>query len=350
MKYICGLLIGMLLGYVLRRSWLCFTGLIRDAYLMKYYYNAVYFLTMIAVQGAVYYGLGAAGIVRIPSYLPPFSLFSIAVGSFMFGFGAVLAGGCMTKTLVECGDGRILGWIKLLVFMVCAYLVAAGPLIGVSKTIRTIALIDDNLSIRTTMIPLVIFAVLSIVLIISLIRHNKRERMGDDSEEPGSLLSWIIEREWPEELGPVLVGIVLGIAYPVSGAVGRHFGVSITSPIMSYVYAFTRPVETCGGCNPYDEVFGFGSMLVLGIVVGSFLTAIARHEFRIMKPRKSALIKAVIGSALMGVGSMWGLGCLLGNGIVGTAQLSLKSWYALIFLAAGIWTAVRTTLIPLYRN
>ena len=129
--------------------------------------------------------------------------------------------------------------------MVCAYLVAAGPLIGVSKTIRTIALIDDNLSIRTTMIPLVIFAVLSIVLIISLIRHNKRERMGDDSEEPGSLLSWIIEREWPEELGPVLVGIVLGIAYPVSGAVGRHFGVSITSPIMSYVYAFTRPVETC---------------------------------------------------------------------------------------------------------
>ena len=151
----------------------------------------------------------------------------------------------MTKTLVECGDGRILGWIKLLVVMICAYLVAAGPLIGVSKTIRTIALIDDNLGIRTTMIPLVIFAVLSIVLIISLIRHNKRERMGDDSEEPGSLLSWIIEREWPEELGPVLVGIVLGIAYPVSGAVGRHFGVSITSPIMSYVYAFTRPVETC---------------------------------------------------------------------------------------------------------
>ena len=153
-------------------------GLIRDAYLMKNYYNAVYFLTMIAVQGLIYYGLGTAGIVRIPSYLPPFSLFSIAVGSFMFGFGAVLAGGCMTKTLVECGDGRILGIIKLFVFMICAYLVAAGPLIGVSKSIRTIALIDDNLTIRTTMIPLVIFAVLSVALVISLIRHNIRERIG----------------------------------------------------------------------------------------------------------------------------------------------------------------------------
>lgn len=351
MKYLSGLLMGMLFAYVIRRSWLCFTGLLRDFYLMGRRCNALYFFTIIAVQGLIYYALGTAGLVRIPSYLPPFSLFSIAVGSFLFGFGAVLTGGCMTMTLVMCGDGRAAGWLYLAVFMLSAYLVAAGPLIGVSKSIRTIALVNDDLAIRTTAIPLLLFAVLSILLILALVRHYRAEGFsGDTPFQYKGLKNLLFEKEWPDELAPVLAGLVLGLVYPVSGAFGRHYGAAITSPIMSFVYLVTKPVETCGGCNPYDEVFGWGSMFVLGIIAGSFITAAGRKELRVMLPRKKALWKGLIGSALMGVGSMWGLGCILGNGLVGTAQLSLKSWYALVFLTLGIWAAVRTTILPAYRS
>ncbi len=351
MKYISGLLTGMLFAYVIRRSWLCFTGLVRDFYLMGRRFNAVYFFTIISVQGFIYYLLGTAGLVRIPSYLPPFSLFSIAVGSFMFGFGAVLTGGCMTMTLVMCGDGRVIGWLYLAVFMLSAHLVAAGPLIGLSKSIRTIALVNDDLAIRRTAIPLVISAIVCISLIVLLVRHFRREGFFSDTPfKYAGLKNLFFEKEWPDELAPVLAGTVLGLVYPVSGAFGRHYGASITSPIMSFAYLITRPVETCGGCNPYDEVFGWGSMFVLGIIAGSFITAAMRKELRVMLPRRKVIWKGLAGSALMGVGSMWGLGCILGNGLVGTAQLSLKSWYALIFLIAGIWAAVRTTILPAYRN
>ncbi len=350
-KYLSGLLIGILFGYVLKRSRLCFTGLIRDFYLMQKRFNLVLFLTMISVQGLIYYALGAVGAVRIPSYLPPFSLLSIALGSFLFGFGAVMANGCMTMTLVKCGDGRISGWLYLGVFMISAYIVAAGPLIGVSKYMRTIALCDDNLSIRPTLFPLGLFALLTITLLILLVRKNRRDNM--KVEIPSKFKGFrhlVFEKVWSEESGPVAAGIVLGLVYPVSGLFGRHFGMAITSPIMSFVYVFLRPVETCGGCNPYDEVFGWGSMCVIGIIAGSFITASVGGEFKLLIPKKSELLRGIIGSILMGVGSMWGLGCLLGNGIVGTAQLSMKSWYALIFLIAGIWTAVRLTIMPAFRD
>ncbi len=334
MKYVSGFLLGLIFSFVVRRSFMCFTGLIRDIYLMKQRYNAVYFATMIAVQGLIYFGLSMIRLVRVPSYLPPFSLFSIAIGSFMFGFGAVLSGGCMTMTLIKCGDGRVAGWIYLIVFILSAHLVAAGPFMGVSKYIRSIALVKDDLFIRQGALPVLVFLAATAVLWISLYKHYKKYG------EAG---------EWPEELTPVLIGIILGIAYPVSGMTGRHFGVSITSPIMSFDYLITKPVETCGGCNPYDETFGWGSMFILGVIAGSFITAFMRGEFRVSLPNKNSLIKGVIGSFLMGIGSMWGLGCLMGNGIVGTAQLSLKSWYALVFLVTGIWTATKLTLINKYK-
>lgn len=80
-------------------------------------------------------------------------------------------------------------------------------------------------------------------------------------------------------------------------------------------------------------------MFVLGIVLGSFITAFLSEEFTIVKVNLKNFIKSIIGSFMMGVGAMWASGCIIGNGIVGTAQLSLKAWYALAFLALGIWIA-----------
>lgn len=80
-------------------------------------------------------------------------------------------------------------------------------------------------------------------------------------------------------------------------------------------------------------------MLVLGILLGSFIGATANKEFHIVKPPKSILIRGIVGSAMMAFGAVIAQGCLVGNGLVGTAQYSLKSWIALIFISFGIWCA-----------
>ncbi len=348
---ISGLLLGIVFGYVLNRSRICFTGLIRDVYLQKDRYNIALFFAIICLEGLIYYALVAFGAVRMASYLPPFSLLTVAVGSFAFGMGAVMCNGCLTATLVKCGDGRVSGWIYLAVFMATAYFFAAGRGIGLSKAARRVAVVDDALSIRTSLAPLAIFAVSALALCVLMRRHAKNDIcQAPEMNNYSGVRHLLFEKPWRKEGGPVGVGIVLGIAFLVSSLTGRYFGVAITTPVMSWIYMFTKPMETCGGCNPYDEHFGWGSLLVLGIILGSFLTSQLSGEFKIIKPHRSEIVRGICGAALMGWGAMWSLGCLLGNGLVGTAQLSLKSWYALVFLVTGIWTATRIFFAPLLKD
>lgn len=91
-------------------------------------------------------------------------------------------------------------------------------------------------------------------------------------------------------------------------------------------------------------VVGWSCLFVLGIVLGSALSAWLGGEWSIVKPKMSMLVKTIVGSALMGFGAMWGQGCIIGNGLVGTATLSVKAWYALFFILLGIWTCSRIFL------
>lgn len=76
---------------------------------------------------------------------------------------------------------------------------------------------------------------------------------------------------------------------------------------------------------------------MLGIVLGSFLTTWFSEEFAIVKINKKVLLRSILGSILMGFGARWAAGCIIGNGMVASAQWSLRGWIALVFLAIGIW-------------
>ena len=92
-------------------------------------------------------------------------------------------------------------------------------------------------------------------------------------------------------------------------------------------------------------------MLVLGIVIGAFISAVASGQAKVTwvtEPWLSAfgaaagprLIVAFIGGALLGLGSRWAGGCTSGHGISGTMQLAVASWVAAIcFFVGGIAVA-----------
>ena len=92
MTYILGFITGLVLGFLLKRSDICFTGLIRDIYLQSQKHNIALFIAIVSTEGLIYHVLGHLGMIRIPSYLPPFSLLAVAIGSFVFGMGAVPGG------------------------------------------------------------------------------------------------------------------------------------------------------------------------------------------------------------------------------------------------------------------
>jgi hypothetical protein len=93
-------------------------------------------------------------------------------------------------------------------------------------------------------------------------------------------------------------------------------------------------------------------MLVLGVVIGSFLSAIISGDFKVgvwvpslwkSNFGDSALLRVLVaaaGGAILGFGARFAGGCTSGHGISGTLQLALSSWIsAIFFFIGGIITA-----------
>lgn len=93
-------------------------------------------------------------------------------------------------------------------------------------------------------------------------------------------------------------------------------------------------------------------MLVIGVVIGSFLSAIISGDFQVgvwipslwaSAFGDSALLRvlvAVAGGIILGFGARFAGGCTSGHGISGTLQLAVSSWVsAIFFFIGGIITA-----------
>ena len=93
-------------------------------------------------------------------------------------------------------------------------------------------------------------------------------------------------------------------------------------------------------------------MLVLGVVIGSFLSAIISGDFKANAwvPSlwasafgDSAVLRvfvAMAGGVILGFGARFAGGCTSGHGISGTLQLAVSSWVsAIFFFVGGIITA-----------
>ncbi len=93
-------------------------------------------------------------------------------------------------------------------------------------------------------------------------------------------------------------------------------------------------------------------MLVVGVVIGSFTSAMLSGDFKtgVWVPTlwasafgDSALLRvivAIIGGIILGFGARFAGGCTSGHGISGTLQLAVSSWIAAVFFfIGGILTA-----------
>jgi uncharacterized membrane protein YedE/YeeE len=92
-------------------------------------------------------------------------------------------------------------------------------------------------------------------------------------------------------------------------------------------------------------------MLVLGIVIGSLISALLSGDFHWQwVPSRWAftfgnfpvlrVIVALIGGVFLGFGARWAGGCTSGHGISGTLQLAVSSWIsAICFFIGGILMA-----------
>lgn len=325
-----GLLVGALLGFVLQRGRWCLTGGFRDMYIAKDNRMFYALLLAITVQSVMVYALIAAGKVQFTA--GTFSLVAIISGAFVFGIGIILAGGCATGTWYRAGEGLIGSWAALGFYMLTAAMMKTGVLAGVTTSVSSVGVVNNSMAETLHVNIWILIAVLVLVVSVVLINYSRRPKVKIPQLKPkkSGLAHILFEKRWSPFVTAVLVGLIAAIAWPVSEATGRMFGLGVTVPTANILqYAVTGD----------NQFLNWGMFLVLGLFIGSFIAAKASGEFRWRVPNAKTMVTSSAGGVLMGIGASLAGGCSIGNGLVMTAMMTWQGWIALVFMILGVWVA-----------
>ncbi len=172
-------------------------------------------------------------------------------------------------------------------------------------------------------------------------------------------MEWLIIERWSPYAVGVGIGILSCAAFLLSD---KPIGVSTAfARTAGMIERFLRGPQVLEKqyYKKFPPVIDWEWMLVLGIIIGSFLSALGGDAFHLqwvpdrwreaMGPSPLLrLIASVIGGMFIGIGSRWAGGCTSGHGISGTLQLAVSSWLAVIcFFISGIATAAAVyTILP----
>ncbi|QGU01564.1 putative inner membrane protein [Corynebacterium kalinowskii] len=329
---VTGLLMGVVLGAVMQRGRFCVTGMLRDIFTLRSWRSIVALFVVISIHAVGIAGLTTAGVIspKVDDFAP----LAVIAGSLLFGLGIVLAGGCASGTWYRSGEGLVGSWLALIFYGVSAAAMKRGALKPVNDFLgeRTVNMrtIPETLGVSSWWfaLGLAAFTVYAVNFFLQC----------DALRGPKATLN---EPVWRRPLhlytAGALIGILGVIAWPLSAAAGRNSGLGITTPTADvFSYAATGNLK----------FLNWGTLLVVGILLGSYLAAKATGEFRVRLPDAVQAQRSVIGGVMMGVGASWAGGCTVGNGMVQTSLFSYQGWVALLFTAVGVGIAAKLWLKP----
>jgi hypothetical protein len=312
---IIGFVVGILLGFVIKRGDFCmykgFTNMVisKDYRIIKATIWA-FLVTMIA-----FHVLASMGIVTLDP--KPFFWIGSIVGALLFSIGMVLSGSCIVGTPMRAASGRMGYWLTLIGMGLGGWLVIWGPWSSFrveSLQEASKVMVGDKVPTLSNLfgvnpwIVVVILAAISIWLLIKL------KGPSSDQEET-SLTDKIFKNLW----APAAIGISLAVIEVIaltSGESPAGLGGFIKGWAMYFRGIFTGELP-----------FGWPATEVLGILVGVFIASLIAKDFRIVWPKLKQTPRLFFGGCLMGIGAVTAAGgCNVAHIITHMPQLSIGSF------------------------
>ncbi|HES75657.1 MAG TPA: YeeE/YedE family protein [bacterium] len=274
-----------------------------------------------------------------PYRSPQFAWGRYMLGGFIFGVGMVMTRGCPARNLVKLGQGNLQSLPVLIVVALTAYVMTRTPVYAEW------------------------FAPWVGVLTLDLTRFGMAHQdlaslFGGDlgmSVVLGVLIAvafWWVAAQWLQFrqgvwvwLGASLVGLMVALGYTLTGgrlgqAAQEAAELMDTPPEGLGVQSFTFSaplgdvVHFLG--HPSATTITFGVVAVVGVLLGAWLSAMARREFKLIPfGNLREWLITMSGAVLAGVGSVLAMGCTVGQGFSGVASLALGSFVALAAIVAG---------------
>lgn len=166
-----------------------------------------------------------------------------------------------------------------------------------------------------------------------------------------TLVDWLLAERWSPYVVGAGIGVLSWCVFLLSNkALGASTAFARTSGMIERLFRGQKVKD-----KPYYKLFApevdWEWMLVIGIIVGSFLSAFISGVFgwrwvpmtwmlTFGANELMRIIVAFFGGILMGIGARWAGGCTSGHGISGSLQLAVSGWLAAVcFFVGGIITA-----------
>jgi uncharacterized membrane protein YedE/YeeE len=223
-------------------------------------------------------------------------------GGVLFGISMRWAGGCAAGVWYKLGAGDVGALLAVLGMAIGAIAAESGPLRGFRLSLQ-----EAIPSVAPWTPPLAVLLAAGFALLAAL------ARAGDGH---AGAWSWRRTGLW--------IGVVATIAWPISAASGRDFGLAVVPGTTGLLSAVSGQ-----GFAAWDVV------LVLGILIGGRLAMRVGGAVVSSAPRSAVLLKRLAGGVGLGVGSSIAAGCTVGQGLTGLALLAPSSVVVMMSIFAG---------------
>jgi len=361
-------LLAMAAGFTLQRSRFCFASAFRDLFLFgsgQVMKGIIVGLAVSTIGFAIimYSKVPSPGFEIFPSeaHILPVGLSTI-VGGLFFGFGMVLAGGCVSGSLYRMAEGYVASWVTM-----------GGILIGLALLSQTWnwwweATISQEarLWIPSTFnlgyggaVLLTLAALLTVFLIVlwwearsGLFNPDIQvEKEPDDTFQQKLLILWrsIFVRGWPAVVGGGVLGVIGILMYMVHMPLGVTGELArFSNTIMSSLHLpppEALGLSVLGGCSALlgaTGLFTHSFAVTVGVIAGSLVGALFANEFKLRFPRSAKrYVQALVGGVIMGYGSGLAIGCTIGAMFSSIPSLSVSGWVFGLSLSGGAFLGVK---------
>jgi hypothetical protein len=284
------LVVGAAFGYSAQRGAFCMNSGFRGA--LEGEWTKVKALGLaVAIQLLLLPVVFATGLAR-PAELPLKPVAAV-VGGLLFGASMCWAGGCAAGVWYKLGAGDVGALLAILGMALGATASDSGPLLGVRASLQ------EAIPTTASWSPSPAVSVGTGLFVLAALARLADGRAG--------AWSWRRTGLW--------VGITAAIAWPVSAAAGRNFGLAVvpgTTGLLSAVAGQSLPA--------------WDGLLVLGILGGGWLAARRNGPVALNAPKPAAILKRFAGGFGLGLGASIATGCTVGQGLTGLALLAPSSF------------------------
>ena len=356
-------------GFTLQRSRFCFASGFRDLFLFGSGFTLKgiltgLFISTVGFSAIMHWLVPNTGLGMLPpeAHIFPVGLSTIT-GGLMFGFGMVIAGGCVSGSLYRLGEGYVTSISSIFgisVGMILAMMSWSWWNDNVIKYEPTLWLPQIQTIGYSWSIVITTIIISALFLVVNyweskagIIETNINENQNPAYTFPEKIFHYF-KSIFLKSYSPILGGSILGILGILMFIVKKPIGVTgglshvITIPLTKIGLISSETVSSLnelGGCTSSNESLVNSSfMMTFGVIFGSFVASIISGEFKIRAPKnKYRYLQSASGGILMGYGATLSLGCTIGAFFSSIPSLSLSGW--VFGIALGIGSFLGTKVI-----